>query len=62
MKKTYQKPEILIAHLTTQGIIAASPNGTDVYGSSADSNKPTLSRRRGRRNQWDDEDYEEEEW
>ena len=61
MKKTYQKPEVLIAHLATQGMIAGSPKGSDVYDSSADPNKPNLSRRR-RRSQWDDEDDENEEW
>ena len=53
---------MLIAHLVTQGIIAASPNGNKVYDTSADSGKPSLSRRR-RRSQWEDEmEDEEEEW
>ncbi len=60
MKKTYQKPEMLIARLATQGIIADSgAKGTTVYDDTADPSKPSLSRRR-RRNQWDDE--EDEEW
>ncbi len=59
MKEKYLKPEVLIANIELQHIIALSKTEEP-----ADPNEPVLSRRRRRRDDWDDEEWdeEEEEW
>lgn len=56
MKKTYLKPEFLITDIELQNMIALSKVEEE-----ANEEGEVLSRRRNRRNVWD-EDEDEEEW
>ena len=60
MKKTYISPEVLIQKVILQQMIATSDPVVQTKDEDADENGEVLSRRR--RNDWEDEYEEEEDW
>lgn len=59
MKKTYISPEVLIQKVILQQMIATSDPVVQTKDEDADENGEVLTRRR--RNDWEDEEFEEEE-